>query len=82
MTGLDRDTLLRFLEERLGLDPAEIDDETPLFSSGLVDSVALAELVVYVENESGVSFEPEDITLEHLDTVGRILRFVATRHGR
>lgn len=78
---LDRQALLRFLEARLGIDPSEVDDETPLFSSGLVDSVALAELIVYVENEAGISFQAEDITLDHLDTVGRILRFVATRHG-
>ncbi len=79
--AMDRETLLRFLENRLGVDRAEVDDETPLFSSGLVDSVALAELIVYVEKESGVSFQSEDITLDHLDTLGRILRFVATRHG-
>jgi acyl carrier protein len=78
--GLERKTILRFLEERCGLDPAEIEDDTPLFSSGLVDSVAFAELIVHVENESGVSFSPEDITLEHLDTIGRILRFVTARH--
>jgi acyl carrier protein len=79
--ALDRQALLRFLENRLGIDPSEVDDETPLFSSGLVDSVALAELIVYVENESGISFQSEDITLDHLDTVGRILDFVAARHG-
>ncbi|GIW44136.1 MAG: hypothetical protein KatS3mg077_1418 [Candidatus Binatia bacterium] len=79
--GLDRQALIKFLEENLGVDTSDITDETPLFSSGLVDSVGLAQLIVYVETEAAVSFEPEDVSLDHLDTVGRILAYVGSRHG-
>ena len=73
--------LLQYIEENLGVDASEIDEDTPLFSSGLIDSGGMADLIVYVETEGRLSFKPEDITLDHLDTIGRILSFVAARHG-
>jgi acyl carrier protein len=79
--ALDRQALLNFLEECLGVDTSGLTDEMPLFSSGLLDSVGLAQLIVYVETEGGVSFEPEDVSLDHLDSVEKILAFVAARHG-
>jgi acyl carrier protein len=79
--ALDRQALLNFLEGCLGVDTSDLTDEMPLFSSGLLDSVGLAQLIVYVEAEGGVSFEPEDVSLDHLDSVGKILAFVAARHG-
>lgn len=74
--ALSRDALLKFVEEKLGVDTAEVDESTPLFSSGMIDSASMVDLIVFVESEGDVKFSPDDITLDNLDSIGRILHFV------
>jgi acyl carrier protein len=78
--ALTREVLLKFLEDNLGVDTTEVDQETPLFSSGLIDSASMVDLIVFVESEGNVKFGPDDITLDYLDSVARILGFVARQH--
>jgi acyl carrier protein len=79
---LSKEVLLEFVTSSLGLDTAEVEEETPLFSSGLIDSKSMVDLILYIEREGEVSFEADDITLDHLDTISRILRFVDSRQGQ
>jgi acyl carrier protein len=72
---LTKDQLLGALQNRLGLDVRSIDEQTPLFSSGLIDSFSLVELIAFVEAEAKIRIEPMDVSLENLDSVERILRF-------
>lgn len=78
---LTRDTLLQYLGEHARVDLGEVDDDTELFSSGLVDSFAMVDLLVFLEKHTGASMGPEDISLDNLDSVERILRFAASRAG-
>ena len=79
---LNKDVVLKFMEDKLGVDTGEMDEDTPLFSSGAIDSAGMVELIVFVESEGNVKFAPEEISLDHLDSIGRILSFVADRHGQ
>ena len=66
-----------FLARNLGLKHAEIDSETPLFSSGLLDSFAMVELVAFVESHASVKVRARDVTLDNFDSIERIQKFVA-----
>jgi len=79
---LSKQLLLEFVEGKLGVDVADVDEDTPLFSSGRIDSASMVDLIVFVESEGIVKFGPDDITLDHLDSIGSILRFVANNHAR
>jgi acyl carrier protein len=57
---------------QFGLPAESIDDETPLFSSGLLDSFNMIELVGLVEEQMGKKLRVADINLENLDSVRRI----------
>ena len=72
---LTYDGLSRFLSEELAVDTKTIDRDTPLFSSGLIDSFSLVSLMAYLEKESGILIEPADIELKNFDTLGRILAY-------
>jgi acyl carrier protein len=76
MTSL-RQTLHRELTGRLGIH-SPLDDDTPLFSGGLLDSLSVLELVTLVEREIGQPIPPEEITLENFDTMNKISRFIET----
>jgi acyl carrier protein len=68
---------LQYLEDSASVDLADIDDNTELFSSGLVDSFAMVDLLVFLEKHTGAKLGPEDISLENFDSVERILAFAA-----
>lgn len=74
---LSSESLRRFLVGRLQVDPVGLDDDTPLFSSGLVDSFGLVDLVAFIEAEAGVRVEPDHISLDHFDTLERILAYAS-----
>jgi acyl carrier protein len=76
---VEKEMLLTFLDSRLGVDTTGMDEETPLFSSGIIDSAGMADLIVFIESEINVQFEPDDISLENLDSIGRILGFIGGR---
>jgi len=77
--GLTREGLRAFLEERFGLDTAGVDDDTPLFSTGILDSFSLVDLILHVESETGLRIRPSDVRLEHLDSIASVLEFARMR---
>ena len=51
-----------------------VEDDTELFSSGLIDSLTVMELVSFVEGEIDCAIPPSEITLENFDSVNQIGR--------
>lgn len=67
--------LLARLRDDLGV--TGIDAATPLFSSGILDSINLLELVVSIEEEFDVTLPALDISVERLDTVGQMTQYLS-----
>jgi acyl carrier protein len=55
-----------------------LDDDEPLITGGLMDSMSLAYLGVFIEDEFGVRIPDNDLTVEAMDTLvqmaDRVLR--------
>ena len=51
---LSRESLLLYLGEQLGVDTDGVADETPLFSSNLLDSFNIVELITFIETRAGM----------------------------
>jgi len=79
--SLTREDLLDFLQTELDFDEP-VEDETLLFSSALLDSFSMVSLVAYVEKRTSLRFTPGDVNLGNLDSIGRMLRFVASKQAR
>jgi len=75
---MNSEDLTGFIAQIAYIDSEEIDGDMPLFSSGIIDSVSLLELVSYVEQNVGFKVSATQITLAHWDSVNKILDFVAT----
>ena len=76
-----RDDLVRAIEES-GVDlPGDLDDEGSLIRSGILDSTALFELALWVEEHvaSGLDLTAFDL-VEEWDTIAKLLSFIA-RHA-
>jgi acyl carrier protein len=69
-----REYLLReFLPDE---DPTALTNQTPLVTSGILDSIATARLVSYLEERFGIQFKAHEMTAVHLDTLDRIVESV------
>lgn len=67
----------QFITSDLIRDPDyPLQDDTTLFSSGLVDSFALAELGVFIDRKFGVYVPDSELSREGMDTLERIVRRV------
>ena len=56
---MNSESLKSYLGDRMGLDTASLADETPLFSSNLLDSFSMVDLIMFIEKESGVRLNPD-----------------------
>ena len=74
--ALSSETLFEYFKTRLGVETEGMDDTTPLFSSSLLDSFSIVELMVFIESQAGIKMEAWDVTLDNLDSIERILKYV------
>jgi len=79
--AVTREELVTFLGSKTRADLSEIDDDTELFSTGLVDSFAMVDLLFFLEQKLPGKVGPDDVSIENLDSIERILNFVASRNG-
>jgi acyl carrier protein len=74
---MTKSDILNFLKSQFAIDASEVDENTGLFSEGLLDSFSIVDLVGYIENTSGIKLQPTDVNLDNLDSVSKILNFVS-----
>lgn len=65
----------RYLPGRL----RPLSDDEPLFSSGIIDSLGLVDLINFVEEELGVFLGPDEFGAGRADTLTEVLALIA-RH--
>lgn len=75
MASLTAEEIIGFLDAELGVDTADLTVDSPLFSSALVDSFSLVELVAFLEERCSFRMPAMDVNLDNLDTVGRIVAY-------
>ena len=73
--------LLKYLNDELAVDTANLDADSPLFSSGVIDSFSLVSLLTSIESQWGFRIPSTDVTLENFDTIGRITAYVSRMTG-
>jgi len=72
-----RDKIIEFIyDEYVEDDSMEITAETPLISSGLVDSFSMQSLKMFLEEEYQIQLSDEEATTEAFDNVNSIVKLV------
>jgi acyl carrier protein len=64
-----------------GESPANLRDDTPLRTSGLLDSMATLRLVSFVEQEFGIEVEAHEAGIENFDRIEDIAAFVERKRA-
>ena len=60
------------LKELLKNPEYDLKNDEPLFSSGLIDSFAMAQVGVFIETEFDLYIPDPELTVENMDTVEQI----------
>lgn len=73
-----RSKLVAYLQSiaRPGVDLAQIDDDTNLVDAGLVDSLAIVEIIQFLEQEYGVRIRDSDFDPRELGSFAGMMRII------
>ena len=72
--------LVQLISTGLGISEP-IDFDTPLISSGIIDSFDVVALLAIFESHYGVVIEPEEIDVERFDTPSQMLSQIDAARG-
>ncbi len=71
-----KDTILKYVIEEYATEDDKISYDTPLISSGLVDSFSMVSLKRFLEMKYKISIPDEDASPEAFDSVNKIADLV------
>ncbi|GMV95629.1 MAG: acyl carrier protein [Phycisphaerae bacterium] len=64
-----------------GEDPAQLQADTPLITSGILDSIATLKLVSFLEGHFNIQLEAHEAGVDHLNTLADITSLVQSKQG-
>lgn len=65
--------LTEFVDEE---ETGQLSEDTPLLSSGIIDSISALQLVEFLEDHFKFKFEAHEVDQDNLDTINLIADFV------
>lgn len=70
-----------YISRELVRDPAvlPLEDATPLLESGILDSLSLLRLVVFIQDRFGIVMDDLDVVPEHFASVDAICAYLRAR---
>lgn len=74
--------LLQFIQSELAIgrrQPIEAEDD--LFTSGILDSLGVLQMVLFIEEQFGVKVPDEDVVFENFQSVAAIDAYLSKQRG-
>jgi acyl carrier protein len=57
------------------------DPDAEIFKSGILDSLNILNIIIFIENEFSLKINPFDINLDTLGSIARICEFIQSKRG-
>jgi acyl carrier protein len=70
--------LTRFLP---GESPANLRDDTPLRTSGILDSLATLSLITFIEEQYGIEVEAHETDVDNFDRIRDMVAFIERKRS-
>lgn len=74
-----KEKVLEIFIEVIGNDEIAEDLDLNLFDAGLLDSLAIIEVLIQIEEKLGIKLQPTDLEREDMSTVNRLTEFLESR---
>jgi acyl carrier protein len=82
--NMDDAVVRDYISRELVRDPAvlPLENSTPLLDSGILDSLSLLRLVVFIQEQFGIVMDDLDVVPEHFASVDAICAYLQSRPGQ
>lgn len=79
----DAARIRRFIIQNFLFDDATAlpDDTCSLLEQGIIDSTGVLDLIMFMEEEFGISIADDEVTPEHFDSVSRLAAFASAKQA-
>ena len=74
-----KEGILAFIQSEIAYPGTEVTEETDLFDAGVLDSLMLLRLILYLENTYSIAFSPDDLSSEAFARVPSLGTLVVQR---
>ncbi|MDO5039986.1 D-alanine--poly(phosphoribitol) ligase subunit DltC [Clostridium sp.] len=74
-----QEQVIEIFEEVTGCDEIRDDLDFDLFEAGLLDSLAIIEVLLQIEERLGIKLQPTDLERSDMATVNNLVAFLETR---
>lgn len=75
-----KEKLKEFFHENFMLErDNSLSDDESLLDKGIIDSTGVLELVMFIEEQFGISVDDEDIIPENLDSFNKLEHYIDTK---
>ena len=74
-----QDTVIGIFEDVLGCDEIREDLDLDLFEAELLDSLAIIEVLLEIEERLGITLQPTDLEKRDMATVNNLTKFLEAR---
>ncbi len=76
-----REEIQKYIAENLLFAQGDVtvDDHTSFLNEGIIDSVGVMDLVLFVEERFNLQVPDSDVTRENFDSVASLVRYIETR---
>ena len=74
-----QETVIEIFEDVLGTAEIREDLDLNLFETELLDSLAIIEVLLEIENRLGIELQPTDLERKDMSTVNNLVKFLETR---
>lgn len=81
MNEVDDSVIRDYISRELVRDPAvlPLENSTPLLDSGVLDSLGLLRLVIFIQDQFGIVMDDLDVVPEHFASVDAICAYLRSR---
>lgn len=77
-----REKIIKYIRDEYVDKPGTVvEDNTPLISSGLVDSFSMVSLKMFLEDQYRIQLSDDEATTDQFETVARIMELVNSKLG-
>ncbi len=73
------DDLVAFIRAEVAVGGHDLEADTDLVLTGLVDSLGVVLIVEWIEDRLGIAIDPGDVVIEHFDMVTSMVTYLRDR---
>lgn len=72
-------SLTNYLQQELNRTQVALTLNTSLIQAGLIDSLSIFKLILFMEEQFAIKIHPEDITVENFETINALTALVQSK---